>query len=126
MSYLDKANVSGTVYDLVKPLYFHGLDIWHSVKKNGITVTVINTDGTPISGLAAFKSWAESISGAVTMPCNGTIYINGAYRHTYMIKKNADNTWGVWYNDDSTGYENVTIVLDDEFDNVTDNYNKIN
>lgn len=125
MSYLDKANVSGTVYDLGKPLYFHGIDLYHSVTKNAVTVSIINTDGTQITTISQFKSWAEGISGTVTVPCNGCDYINGEFKHCYMLRKNADNTWAFFYND-SSGYNSVIITLEDEFNQIVDNFNKIN
>ena len=128
MAYLDKINVSGTNYDLGKPIYYHGIRAYHTTKKNYVSLVVLNTSSTLIDSVAKLKQWAENITGDVYIQVNGQIDVDddSSFKQAILLIKPSNNQWFLAYFD-STGYDyKYNIDLADYFDTVSDGCNQIN
>ena len=129
MSYLDKANVSGTTYDLGKPIYYHPI----YVSKDGVfrfQCVILDNNATAYTS-TTFKAKVKELCDL-----GAFININGAYQddsgddtifvHLDLIRKYQDDykIYGDALNEMYIGYDFDTVV--DSADEFVDGVNKIN
>lgn len=113
----------------VTPLYWHGLDMYDSTKKNCFQGHILKNDALAIDSIAKLKTWFENIpSSYIAFSGNGVVAIDNVYHSLLAIKciKVSDTiTYQLLIAKDD-GYENITIEdLNDYFVSVDDASNQV-
>ena len=122
---IDVANINGESDPSVKPIYYHGIYLSKSSLLN-VNGLILNNSSTAIDTATKFKNWIEGISGVVNFNCNGYYIKNGVAYQCFLLRKNNDNTYTIFYNDGtSLAYEDYAS-FDDLVTDAGDAVNKIN
>ena len=111
-----------------KPIYWHGINMFGGGEgtPNSIQFHILNNTNTKINSIDKVKAWAQSISGAVVISCNGAIQIEGVGYVVHAITKSAGNAYNIYYVG-ATGSQFISNVnISDYFNQVEDATNKIN
>lgn len=123
--------ISENKIDHVKPLYWHGLDIYKS-GTNSLQAHILNSNNTAINTLAKLFAWVEGLGvNQVDLSVNGAFVVSGtaytAYMLRFIITSGEIVKIGVYYVGDSRylsiDYTKETFAT--EFDSVEDRTNQI-
>ena len=130
---IDVANINGETNPSVKPIYFHGIEMYSDTNLVTATITILNNSDTPIDTFAKLKTWAETIAnsyGVVRIPAIGDIKVEGSWYSLCFFRCRSDGEggfiWDIYYQSSSGRVPLLNIDLEDYYSNITDSYNKIN
>ena len=120
--------INGETNPSVKPIYYHGLDLYDSTNNHSAQIHILNNSNEPIDTIAKLKAWAESITGDVFIQCGGCIKVLSKWRELYLIiKSGSTNKYTLCYVDPESGVASFSNVnLEDYFTQCADKLNKIN
>lgn len=114
---------------LDRKLYYHGIFIYKSSDKTSVGLTIINNDPTPINTIAKLEAWAKAITGAVNIMCTGSYKVDtDTYKIAYLIFKNTQNYFAVYYMDEQEGEKATDFasgLTSLGFESVSDNVNEL-
>lgn len=124
--------INGETNPSVKPIYWHGLDIYKS-GENSVQAHVLKNDNTPINSIDLLIAWVKSLGvSVVNLSVNGAFVYNATTYSCYLLRfrisEGEITTVGIYYVGTS-GYNSIDVDEADfrtYFTNVEDAINKIN